>query len=240
VIGRLAPGALALVCAAAALAAGPGYRFGAWSLGVGFRLLSWAAYGAIAAAIVAVVALIVAQRRGTRRAVAQAAIALVVAVATFAPPAMMLARADRVPSIHDITTDTDDPPRFVAVLGVRAGASNSAEYEGARIATLQRAAYPQVVPLDLDVSPDAAFQRALAAARDTGWTIVAVAPAEGRIEATDTTPFFGFKDDVVIRVRSAPRGSRIDVRSLSRIGGSNVGTNARRIEAYLARVRVLR
>jgi uncharacterized protein (DUF1499 family) len=198
-------------------------------------LLTWAAYGAIAAAIVALAALIVAHRGRAR--VAQAAIALVVAVATFAPPATMLARANRLPPIHDITTDPDDPPRFVAVLGVRTGAANSTDYEGARIATLQRAAYPHVVPLELDASADATFARALAAARDMGWTIVTTAPTDGRIEATDTTPFFGFKDDVVIRVRSGSRGSRVDVRSLSRIGASDLGTNARRIEAYLGRVR---
>ena len=69
-----------------------------------------------------------------------------------------------------------------------------------------------------------------------GWQIVDVSPASLRIEATDTTLFFGFKDDIVIRVRPAAQGSIVDVRSLSRIGGSDVGANARRVRAYLARV----
>ncbi len=72
------------------------------------------------------------------------------------------------------------------------------------------------------------------------WTIVAEVPDEGRIEATDTTALFGFKDDIVVRVRPAGNGSRVDVRSVSRIGSSDVGTNARRIEAYLDRLRAER
>jgi uncharacterized protein (DUF1499 family) len=78
---------------------------------------------------------------------------------------------------------------------------------------------------------------AVAAARAMGWEVVAADRASGRIEATDTTRFFGFKDDVVIRVQAAPGGSRVDVRSVSRVGGSDVGTNATRIRAYLARLR---
>ena len=83
------------------------------------------------------------------------------------------------------------------------------------------------------VPPPQAFQRALSAAQKMGWVIVNTAADEGRIEATDTTLFFGFNDDVVIRVTTAPSGSRVDVRSLSRIGRSDMGTNARRIEQYL-------
>jgi uncharacterized protein (DUF1499 family) len=81
--------------------------------------------------------------------------------------------------------------------------------------------------------PARAFERALAVARAQGWEIVAAVPAEGRIEATDTTRFFGFKDDIVIRVKAEGAGSRVDVRSLSRVGKSDVGKNASRIRAYL-------
>ena len=66
--------------------------------------------------------------------------------------------------------------------------------------------------------------------------LVAAEAADGRIEATDTTFWFGFKDDVVVRVQPADNGSRIDVRSESRVGKSDVGTNARRIRAYLAKL----
>ena len=104
------------------------------------------------------------------------------------------------------------------------------------IAAQQQAAYADLRPIVLNVSLEQAFSKALATARDMGWEIVEAKPAEGRIEATDTTFWFGFKDDVVVRVVPADQGSRIDVRSVSRVGKSDVGTNARRIRAYLERM----
>ncbi len=231
---------LAIACALAALIAGPGYRFGAWPLGMGFMLLRWAAYGAIGVALVAIAGAIASQRQRRRGRVAVGIVAFVIAAATFGVPALMLVRANRLPNIHDITTDPDDPPRFVAVLSARVDARNSAEYGGPDVAAAQRRAYPDVVPLTIDAPVDVAFRRALSAARAMHWTIVAEVPDEGRIEATDTTALFGFKDDIVVRVRSAGNGSRVDVRSVSRIGSSDVGTNARRIEAYLDRLRAQR
>jgi uncharacterized protein (DUF1499 family) len=90
----------------------------------------------------------------------------------------------------------------------------------------------------LDVEPTKAFARALAASRDLGWEIIAAVPLEGRIEAVDRTFWFGFKDDVVVRVRAAAGGSRIDVRSVSRVGRSDVGANARRVRRFLKQVGV--
>lgn len=103
-------------------------------------------------------------------------------------------------------------------------------------AAQQRLGYPDIAPLPLELPPDQAFARAERTARAMGWQIVAVAPDALRIEATDTTLFFGFKDDVVIRVRAQARGSIVDVRSLSRIGGSDIGTNAKRVRRYLSRL----
>jgi uncharacterized protein (DUF1499 family) len=124
----------------------------------------------------------------------------------------------------------------VAILPLRAGAPNPAEYGGAEVAAQQRAGYPDIGPLILQTLPQQAFDRALAAARDMGWEIVATDPTSGRIEATATTFWFGFKDDVVVRVTPVGDGSRIDVRSVSRVGRSDVGSNAERIKAYLGRV----
>jgi uncharacterized protein (DUF1499 family) len=146
------------------------------------------------------------------------------------------ARAESVPPIHDITTDLADPPAFEAILPLRRDAPNPSEYGGDSIATQQRAGYPDLGPLTLDAPPDAAFLRALEAARDMGWEIVESDPQRGRIEATATTLWFGFQDDVVVRVRPAPEGSRVDVRSVSRVGRSDVGTNASRIREYLEMV----
>jgi uncharacterized protein (DUF1499 family) len=134
--------------------------------------------------------------------------------------------------IHDITTDTEDPPPFVALLALRRTTFNGPDYGGEKIARLQKAAYPDIQPLDLAEPPARAFERALAAARAMGWRIVAAVPEEGRVEATATTPLLRFKDDVVIRVTSRGAGSRVDVRSKSRLGRSDLGANAKRIRAY--------
>ncbi|MBI3800690.1 MAG: DUF1499 domain-containing protein, partial [Deltaproteobacteria bacterium] len=96
--------------------------------------------------------------------------------------------------------------------------------------------YPTLGPLILQIPPQQAFERALAAASAMKWDIVAVEPPDGRIEATATTFWFGFKDDIVVRVTPTAGGSRIDVRSVSRVGRSDVGTNAQRIEAYFAKL----
>jgi uncharacterized protein (DUF1499 family) len=223
----------AILCALAAIFSGLGYRWGWWSLGWGFGTLRWAAYGAVVATALAVAGAIVSRRNRNGRDLASAIIALLVGVATFGLPGMMLIKAEQLPLIHDITTDTTDPPKFVAVLPLRANATNSTDYGGANVAAQQRAAYPEIAPLYSNVPPDKGFARALGVARAMGWDIVASAPSEGRIEATDTTLLYGFKDDIVIRVTPAPQGSRTDVRSESRIGESDVGTNARRIAAFL-------
>ena len=216
------------------LAAGPGTRLALWEFGTGFQLMRWAAYAGLAAAALAVVMLLLPY---TRRA---GLVALVVALAlglgtAFLPwNALRLARA--LPPIHDITTDTERPPQFVAILPLRAAAPNPAAYGGPDVARAQAGAYPDLRTHRMDASPADAFKRALQAARDMGWEIVAADAAAGRIEATDTTFWFGFKDDVVIRVEADGAGSRVDVRSVSRVGVGDVGANAKRIRAYLQRL----
>jgi hypothetical protein len=224
---------LALACAVAAPFAGIGYRLGWWPLSIGFGVLKWAAYGAIAATAVGVIGAFVTRPGTARRGFAHSLAAVFIGIATFGGPALMLYHARQVPPIHDVTTDTANPPAFVAVLPLRAGATNSPAYGGPKIAALQRAAFPHIVPFESGSAPEVMFARALAAARDAGWTIQAEVPAEGRIEATATTLLFGFKDDVVIRIAPTARGSRVDIRSESRIGGSDLGTNARRVESFL-------
>ena len=125
----------------------------------------------------------------------------------------------------------------MAVVPLRRDASNPVAYGGPEIAAEQKKAYPDIKPAVLGAPPAQAFDRALDAAKKQGWEIVAAVPAEGRIEATDTTRWFGFKDDVVVRVRPEGAGSRVDVRSVSRVGRGDVGTNARRIRGFLDALR---
>jgi uncharacterized protein (DUF1499 family) len=148
-------------------------------------------------------------------------------------PWLLKQMAPWIPPIHDITTDTDNPPAFAAVLPLRKPTSNPAEYGGPGIAAQQQALYPDIRPLVLKKPFDQAFAQALNAAQKMGWALVAVDANAGRIEATDTTRWLRFKDDIVIRVTRQGEDSRVDVRSMSRIGKSDFGTNARRIREYL-------
>jgi uncharacterized protein (DUF1499 family) len=232
----LAAAVLALLVALMAALSGLGSRWGWWHFGFGFSLLRWAAYAAIAVGILSVVALLLTRPGGRRRGFALAAFALLVCIVIVAVPMAKLREGRNAPPIHDITTDVQNPPQFVAVVPLRANAANPVEYGGPEIAAQQQEAYPDIRPVVLDLPPQRAFQRALDAARDMGWEIVAADAQAGRIEATDQTFWFGFKDDVVIRL--TPQGGRtiVDVRSVSRVGRGDVGTNAKRVREYLRKL----
>ena len=236
---RMSAIALALAIAGALLlaSAGLGYRFEVWDLATAFAVLKWSVFAAIAIAVIAIVSLALGLRGGSWPATACAVVALLVAAGTAAVPLDMRRTAGAVPPIHDITTDTERPPEFSALRAVREHSANGAAYGGPDVAAQQKAAYPDITSARLSVPPARALARAEAAARELGWTIVAVAPNDGRLEATDTTQWFGFKDDIVVRVGPDPGGSRVDVRSASRVGKSDLGVNARRIRAFLTALR---
>jgi len=224
---------LAVLCAGAALMAGLGTRWGVWHFRSGFTILAWAAYGGLAAAILGLLVSIL--DRSWRTILLGFSIIMLGAVVV-GIPWHLKQRAREVPPIHDITTDTDNPPAFVAILPLRKDAPNTSQYGGSEVAAQQKKAYPELHPVILTIPPKEAFTKALDAARAMCWQIVDSNREQGRIEATDTTLWFGFKDDVVVRVTPMGQGSRIDVRSVSRVGTSDVGTNARRIERYFRRI----
>jgi uncharacterized protein (DUF1499 family) len=232
-VSRLAVlvGAVSLL---ALLLTGPLHHAGLVGLAGAFTLLKWAVYGALATLLLAIVGIIIAASRRARMATPMTA--LLMALVAIVPVAFLAWRATRVPAIHDITTDTVQPPAFKAIVPLREHAVNPVEYGGAEVAAKQTKAYPDVTPLTLTVGAGPAFDRALAAARAMGWELIASDPATGRIEATDTTFWFGFKDDIVVRVTPQASGSRIDVRSLSRVGVGDIGANAARIRKYLKTV----
>lgn len=223
---------VALAAIVAALASGTGYDAGFWHYGTGFTILRWSAYSAAAGAAVALSGSILALARRKFATAIVGVAGAIVALALILPTWNLQKKAEQVPPIHDITTDTDNPPQFVALLPVRRQTPNGPEYGGETIARQQKSAYPDIQPVFLEDPPARAFERALAAAQKMGWEIVAAAPADGRIEATATTRWFRFKDDVVIRATASATGSRIDIRSKSRIGRSDLGANAKRIRAF--------
>jgi uncharacterized protein (DUF1499 family) len=232
---RLLVSVAAIVSVASALtamAAGPGTDAGLWHYRTGFLIVRWSVYIAAGAGAVALIGSGLAAAARQYRVALLGVIAAAIALAIVVPTWQLQRTASQVPRIHDITTDTDNPPQFVALLAVRQKTANGPEYAGEKIARQQKAAYPDIQPLMLSEPPAAAFERALAAARSMGWEIVAAVPADGRIEATATTRWFRFKDDIIIRIAAQPAGSRIDVRSKSRLGRSDLGTNAKRIRAY--------
>ncbi len=210
---------------------GPAYRMHILALGVALRIIPAILFLGLIALLLSLIGL---TRPGSK---GVALSGLVLGLIAAGMPAHSINTARHSP-IHDVSTDTANPPQFVAVLPLRAAAkaANTTDYD-AKTAQLQKETYPDIGPLHLDAPAAQAFDRALAAARAMGWEIVASDPAQGRIEATATTFWFGFKDDIVVRIAAEGAGNRLDVRSLSRIGKSDVGANARRIRDYLAKVK---
>jgi uncharacterized protein (DUF1499 family) len=211
-------------------AAGPSYRAGV-PLDSAFAVMRWAAYIGLAAAGLGLLAVLLARWKKKTLSVWVGAGAIVVGLGAFGIPYSWQRQAQRVPPIHDVTTDLDKPPEFVAIVPLRTEAPNTLDRPPI-LAAQQREGYPDLAPLTLPLPVDRVFNRALDVATRMGWEIVGSDQAAGRIEATDTTRWFGFTDDVVIRVIPWGAGTRVDMRSASRIGRSDVGTNARRIREF--------
>jgi len=215
--------ALAVLAVLLLMISGPGTRAGLWPFRVGFGMFAGAMLVGLAAAGAAIVGLVLPLER--ERSGPLLVAALMLGAASAAVPLDYVRRVKTLPYINDITTDTERPPQF----------SPPRMYEG-HFAEFQRRSYPNLRPLELPLQPKQAFARAAEAARGYDWEITVLDESAGRIEAVVTTRWFGFKDDVVIRITPAGAGSRVDMRSKSRVGRSDVGTNAYRIEEFLARL----
>jgi uncharacterized protein (DUF1499 family) len=172
-----------------------------------------------------------------------ALLAIFIGLLLLAYPAYLGTKAYKLPSISDVTTDPIDPPRFEQIARVRPRNANPIIYAGLYAAEQQRRAYPTIEPLMVNVPPKAAFDAALSIANKRRWRVVDTrdpTPArEGRIEAVARTAIMGFRDDIVIRVRQAPDGARIDIRSASRYGRHDLGTNAARIQSLIEDIEAL-
>ncbi len=225
--------ALAVACFAMVLAAGPGTRFGLWTWQAGLALVKWSFFAGAAAGVCSLALLVFPALRAP---LWIPLVSLCLALGAIAAPLMMLAKAKSVPRIHDISTDTADPPAFVALLEQRRKAPNGFAYGGPAVAAEQHRGYPGLQPLVVQTPPPETLRRAVDAAHAMGWEVAAADASAGRIEATATSAWFGFKDDIVVRIRADGAGSRVDVRSVSRVGLSDLGANAGRIEEFLARL----
>jgi uncharacterized protein (DUF1499 family) len=203
-----------------------GYRQGWWPLAQAFTIAQYAVYAAILSLIISAAAMV---RSAARRRYGQlllATIGLLAALVPIAIGAQWEYAGRTTPRVNDISTDTTNPPPF-------RDAPTRAAYP-AQNAELQHATYPDLAPLDLPLGPREAFAAALALVRARGWEILAANQDEGRIEAVASTFLYGFKDEVAIRVTQSATGSRVDLRSRSRLGRNDRGANAKRIRAFLA------
>jgi uncharacterized protein (DUF1499 family) len=225
-------GVIALLASALLMAgAGPAYRWELISLGDAFNLMRNGVYAATAAVAISILLLLISAF--TRR-MGAGVVAIFVIVATAAllyMPWQQWQRAQQAPPIHDITTDTQNPPDFVALRDAREAAPNAVDYPGEATARQQQNAYPNVRPLQVTAPKATVLAAVQAEVEASGWQIAAI--TENTIEATATTRWFGFEDDVIIRLSEQQNSVQVDMRSASRLGASDVGTNALRIETFL-------
>ncbi len=228
---------LALLGALGILLSPIGYRLGLWDAGFALRkILTMATIAAVAALVLCVLALLLAKIGGVRLGTGRIIFGLALSALLAGYVLLQLNKVKSLPYIHDITTDTANPPTFVALADARKAAPNGLEYKGAEIADKQKQAYPDITPLVSKLPPNELFAKAEAIARASAWEIATADAAQGRIEATQTTLLYGFKDDVVIRITTKDGGSQLDMRSMSRVGQSDVGVNAKRIREFIAKL----
>jgi hypothetical protein len=203
---------------------------------------------AVIAILLALASLIGIWRHG-REGLGAAMTAIVIGIALLGYPAYLGARALRLPEISDVTTDPIDPPRYEIIARLRPRGSNPVAYAGLYAAEQQKAAYPNITPLDTDASAQSAYDAAMEAIGKRRWQVInarapqAAQPArpgqpaqparDGYIEAVARTLIMGFRDDIAVRIRAVGTGARVDVRSSSRYGRHDFGTNAARVRALL-------
>lgn len=224
----------ALIAAAVAfIIAGPGHRFGLFDVNVALMVSMGAILFAAIAFLLSLVGLAMPTKKSLDPKTPRTVATVLAAGALLFHIFGIFQQAKSVPAIHDITTDTTNPPAFVALVDDRAGSKNPVEYAGAETAIKQQEAYPELVTLRFEgTSPTAVISAATAIATQNGWSNIQASPAEGRLEATDTTFWYGYKDDIVVRAERSGNDVVVDIRSKSRVGESDLGKNAARISAF--------
>ena len=226
----------------AALAAAIGSGAGLWHFRTGLTALRYLFFAAAGGALLGLIGLLLTRRRG--KLMLANLLALVVALGFVLYLGSLVRVARSVPAIHDVATNLDDIPQFTR-LAVRADNLEKIPDEGKaelkalppeeRWKAIHRSHYGDLRTVQVAAPPAATVRKAADLARARGWEVALVDANAGIVEATETSRFFRFRDDVVVRVRPAPGGgSLVDMRSISRVGGSDVGMNAKRVRAFLA------
>ncbi|MCL6415345.1 DUF1499 domain-containing protein [Aestuariirhabdus sp. Z084] len=206
-----------------------GFRMKFWDFSVSFTLLKANVVVALLVIVLSAIFILLAGYQRERSWVTQGCWMLLCALLILGLYGFQGYKAKNYPFIHDVTTDLANPPQFDAVAALRSSQDHSVIYEGESVAAQQRAGYPDLLPVITETNPEQAFIRLKAMIQARGWVLVDDDPARGRLEAVITSWLFGFKDDLVIRIQPYGSGARIDMRSASRIGRSDLGANAARI-----------
>lgn len=224
---------LAILGALSVLLSGYGYQWGWWSFGFGFSIIPWGTGAAVLGGIISGIGFFRIPDR-TKNQTIVGAIGIGLALIALANIGYWYMEVQKgYPPIHDITTDIQDPPQFKAIVPLRVDAPNPSEYiRDNGTPESQRSFYGEIKPIIVNMSYDEAFERALETVNELSWTLVDEEKEEGRIEAYEKLAWYGFIDDVVIRVDTTEAGAEIDIRSKSRIGRGDLGVNAKRIRAY--------
>lgn len=221
-----------LLWLALALAAVIGFRLSALPWRTALLAVAAAAGGLILVGFCSLLMLFVLLRAG-RHGGKPCLIAVALSLPALIAVLLLGMQGAKAPPIHDITTDPDNPPVFTAAQKLRRTGDNPIEYAGATVAGRQRQAYADIAPLVVSLPPAQAFEKCRTVAEQLRWRIIARNPEQGVIEAVDRTLIFGFTDDIVIRISAVEGGSRIDLRSASRAGVSDLGVNAKRIRSFI-------
>jgi hypothetical protein len=237
---------LALAYVTAAIAVG-GVRLSLMPFASGLEVMAAATLGALLALALALAWLITAFRHNRGEGKRAGLAALVGSLLLLWPPLHTAYMDLTSPPIHDAATDPEDPPQFVALAKARKPGMNSPIYNGHEQIQFHgetntadymlHTYYAQTVTkpyAKLLTNKPKLFWHAFETVKGMGWTIVAYSEKDGRIEATDTSFWFGQKADIVIRVREAgPLGARLDARSESEWGTRDFGSNIARLKALL-------
>ncbi len=193
--------------------------------------------GALLALMGLILSLIILPHQGDRSFKKKIRVNILISVLTLFFPITALVSGMNAPSIHDITTDTQNPPVFKAVVKIRPANANTLDIKPDDM-EIQKQAYPDMKPLYIEIPKPILFAQALVLVENRGWELVAKNSQRGEIEAVATTPSFGFKDDVIIRITKDDNRYRVDMRSVSRAGKGDLGANAKRIKAFLEELKL--
>jgi uncharacterized protein (DUF1499 family) len=209
------------------------YRLELWPMGVSFKMIQYTGFISMAVLLIAILVAIFALVKKQKDVAKTCGIVALLVALPVVGLSMQAAKAKSLPFIHQVSTDTVDLPKFKAIVALRGENSNPLDYDSEKLAPLQQAAYPQLQTIVSELSVEQAFAKAVDVANDLGWEIISRNKESGMIEAVDTTLLWAFKDDVAIRVQMTDTGSEIDLRSISRVGMSDLGANAARITKFI-------